>query len=134
MRVVLDTNEYISAFVFGGIPRQILERAELGEYELIVAIHIREELERVLTHKFKWPFDRIAWATDPIWETAHFAMPRATITASRDEADNRILECAVESGAAVIVTGDKDLLTLTPFEGILIVTANEFIRLLDGKR
>ncbi len=132
MRAVLDTNEYISAFVYGGPPRSILERAERGEYELVVSAHIREEVERVLFDKFKWSRVRIAQAVNPIWEIADFVTPQKTISASRDETDNRILECAIESGADVIVTYDKDLLVLTPFEGIPIVRAHEFIDILDG--
>lgn len=59
--------------------------------------------------------------------------PQATIAASRDDTDNRILECAVEFGTSVIVTGDNDLLCLHPFEGILIVGARDFIRYLGGQ-
>jgi putative PIN family toxin of toxin-antitoxin system len=97
-----------------------------------VSAHIREEVERVLFDKFKWSRVRIAQAVNPIWEIAHFVMPRKTISPSRDETDNRILECAIESGAGVIVTYDKDLLVLTPFEGIPVVRAHEFIDILDG--
>ena len=99
MRAVLDSNEYISALVFGGIPRQILERAERGDFEIVVSAHIRQEVERVLSDKFDWSLKRIAHAIDliqfdPLWEIAHFVTPRASISASRDETDNRILECA----------------------------------------
>jgi predicted nucleic acid-binding protein len=92
MRAVLDTNEYISALVFGGPPRDILERAERGEFELVVSAHIREEIERVLIDKFKWSRTRVATAINPIWEIAHFVAHGKTISASRDETDNRILE------------------------------------------
>jgi putative PIN family toxin of toxin-antitoxin system len=132
MRAVLDTNEYISGFVFGGPPRQVLMRAEEGKYELVVSAHIREEVERVLADKFKWPVERIALAIDPLWEIAHFVTPQVSIAASRDETDNRILECAIESGAVVIVTNDNDLLVLNPFQGIFILKAHEFLAALDS--
>jgi putative PIN family toxin of toxin-antitoxin system len=132
MRAVLDTNEYVSALVFGGLPREILQRAERGDFELVVSAHIREEVERVLCDKFGWTLERVAEAIDPLWEVAHFVTPREKISASRDETDNRILECAIESGAQVIVSFDNDLLTLTPFEGIRILKAREFIELLDS--
>lgn len=133
MRAVLDTNEYISAFVFGGPPRDVFQCAERGEYELVVSAHIREEIERVLTGKFGWSLEQIAWAVDPLWEIAHFVTPQGTITASRDETDNRILECAVESGAEVIVTNDKDLLVLNPFQDIYILRAHEFLAALTSR-
>jgi putative PIN family toxin of toxin-antitoxin system len=131
MRVVLDTNEYISALVFGGLPRKVLERAEQGYFELVVSAHIRDEIERVLCDKFNWTLERVAVAIDPLWEVAHFVTPRETVSASRDETDNRILECAIEAGAQIIVSYDNDLLSLTPFEGIRIVKAREFLELLD---
>src|ERR1700728_5000811 len=127
MRAVLDTNEYISAFLFGGAPREVLQRAERGEYEFVVSAHIREEIERILASKFGWSIEQIQWAVDPLWEIAHFVTPQVTVTASRDETDNRILECAVESGAEVIVTNDKDLLVLNPFQEIYILRAHEFL-------
>ena len=132
MRAVLDTNEYVSALVFGGIPRQILERAERGDFELVVSAHIREEIERVLCDKFDWSLERVAQALDPLWEMARFVAPQEIVSACRDETDNRILECAIEAGAEVIVSYDNDLLTLTPFEGIRILKAREFIELLDS--
>lgn len=132
MRAVLDTNEYVSALVLGGIPRRILERAEQGEFELVVSAHIREEVEDVLCDKFEWSLERVAQALDPLWEIAHFVTPQETVAASRDESDNRILECAIESGAQVIVSYDNDLLVLTPFRGIRILTAREFIEVLDS--
>jgi putative PIN family toxin of toxin-antitoxin system len=132
MRAVLDTNEYISAFMFGGAPREVLQRAERSEYELVVSAHIREEIERVLTGKFGWSLEQIAGAVDPLWEIARFVTPQVPISASRDETDNRILECAVESGAEVIVTNDNDLLVLNPFQDIYILRAHQFLAALDS--
>ena len=45
----------------------------------------------------------------------------------RDPNDDMVLDCAVACGAQIIITGDKDLLTMNPFEGILIVTPAEFL-------
>jgi predicted nucleic acid-binding protein len=47
----------------------------------------------------------------------------------RDPNDDVVLECAVVSGAQAIVTGDKDLLVLDPYDGIRIVTPAEFLAL-----
>lgn len=40
-----------------------------------------------------------------------------------------VLECAIVAGAEIIVSGDKDLLVLNPYEGIRILTAAEFLAL-----
>jgi predicted nucleic acid-binding protein len=60
MKAVLDTNEYISGLVFGGLPREILEHAERGDFELVVSDHIRYEIERVLSDKFDWPLKSVS--------------------------------------------------------------------------
>ncbi len=51
--------------------------------------------------------------------------PTIKINVCRDEADNRILECALDGGADSIVTGDNDLLDLKTFKGIKIVRIND---------
>jgi predicted nucleic acid-binding protein len=45
----------------------------------------------------------------------------------RDPDDDMVLECAVVAGAQLILTGDKDLLSLNPYKGILILTPAEFL-------
>jgi predicted nucleic acid-binding protein len=49
------------------------------------------------------------------------------VTACDDQADNRILECALEAQAQVIITGDDDLLRLKRFESIRILTPRAFL-------
>jgi uncharacterized protein len=51
MRIVVDTNVFISALLWGGKPQQILKIAEEGKIKLIVSEEIRAELERKLTTK-----------------------------------------------------------------------------------
>ncbi len=57
-------------------------------------------------------------------------IPKALTAVCRDPEDNRVLECALESRAQYIVSGDKDLLELKEFRGIRIVRAAEFLSLL----
>ncbi len=45
----------------------------------------------------------------------------------RDPNDNKFLELAIEAGAACIITGDKDLLVLHPFQNIQILSASDFL-------
>jgi putative PIN family toxin of toxin-antitoxin system len=127
MRVVADSNVYISAAAFGGVPLLVLHCAERGEIELYASAAIQEEVHRVLREKMHWLPARIAEAFAPIWELAHFVKPKREVHVSRDEADNRILECAVAGDAEMIVTGDRDLLDLSEYEGIRIVTPRQFI-------
>jgi predicted nucleic acid-binding protein len=55
LRVVLDTNVYVSAFVFGGAPLEILTLGIRGHLAVFVSAPILEELQTVLRRKFEWP-------------------------------------------------------------------------------
>ncbi len=126
--VVLDTNVFISAFVFGGIPRQVVRLAETGAFTLAVSEAIRAETEQVLALKFRWPQKRVAQACGPTWAIADVIVTKTMIEAADDPDDNRILECAWDARSAVIVTGDRDLLRLNPYRSIAIATPAEFLR------
>jgi predicted nucleic acid-binding protein len=59
MRVVLDTNIFVSALEFGGIPLHRLEQARAGEFEVAISTPIVDEIKRVLREKFGWPESRL---------------------------------------------------------------------------
>ena len=63
-----------------------------------------------------------------ICEFTRSADPKEKIAALKeDESDNRILECAVDAKAHVIITGDKHVHALGPFRGIAIMSPREFL-------
>jgi predicted nucleic acid-binding protein len=64
-----------------------------------------------------------------IARAAGVAQPRRRVAVLEDGPDNRILECAIEAGADLIVTGDRHLLKLREFEGIAIVRLRDFLRM-----
>jgi putative PIN family toxin of toxin-antitoxin system len=127
IRTVLDSNVYVSAIVFGGNPRAILELAEQGSFEVSVSDPIKADVERVLALKFTWTKERIDEATTYLWTLAHTIMPRQTVSDCIDPDDNRVLECALEARAKVLVTGDNHLLQLHPYREISILTPKQFL-------
>lgn len=127
IEVVLDSNIYVSALVFGGNPRAILELAEQGLFEVSVSGPIQAEVERVLALKFSWPRARIGEATAYLWTLAHVTVPQQTVTDCHDPNDDRVLECALEAQAKVLVTGDNHLLRLHPYRQISILTPKQFL-------
>ena len=130
LRVVVDSNVYVSAFVFGGVPRTVLSAAEFGEFELFLSPTICREVERTLSQKFEWEHTRIELACRPLWTIATMAEPQQTVRIADDQDDDRILECAVAAKSQVIVTGDDDLLRLKSFERIRILTPRAFLNLI----
>lgn len=126
-RIVLDTNVYISAFLYGGKPKQVLELVLARQVHLLISIPLQSELQRVLRDKFSFTPRDLAAKTDVLWKHAEWISPRRRLSLCRDESDNRVLECAAEGRADVVVTGDRDLLDLPAMEGFAILTPAEFL-------
>ena len=124
--VVADTSVYVSALVFGGVPQAALIQILNPPFSIAVSEEIKAELKQTLTHKFAWPDVRVAEACRFLWANAVWCEPVA-VQASRDPDDDHVLGCALTASAKVIVTGDKDLLSLHPFRGIAVVTPAAFL-------
>jgi putative PIN family toxin of toxin-antitoxin system len=129
MIVVVDSNVWISALQFSGgrgNPGRAVDRA-IREGTIATCSQIEDETIRILAEKFGWSIDD---ATEKLDGFLAFAL-RVEISGSlhvcRDPNDDMVLECAVASGAKMIVTGDKDLLAMNPYGGIQIVTPAEFV-------
>ena len=129
LKVVLDTNVLISAILFGGKPRQILEKAVRGEIRLCLSESILEELGGVLRRsKFDYSPEMIQFILTELTGIADFVNPSETIDiVLEDPDDNRILECAVEAEANYIITGDFHLLKLSRYRNIEVVNVVGFL-------
>lgn len=127
MRVVADTNVLLSALIFGGSPEEIINLARDGQLDLLVSSHILLELTKVLKSKFDWREADVADAVRSIGYSSQLVKPETVINKITDDADNRVLECAVDGEAGFIVTGDHHLLDLESFRGIRILKARELL-------
>lgn len=135
MRVVIDTNVLISAIFWSGRPKQLLHEVRRGHVTFLSSEPLLSELREILTRNDK-PFNLSSEAADHVIRTlsgfAEIVTTVSHITACADEADNRVLECAVDGGAEYIVTGDQGLLNLRYFRGAAIVSVAEAFRHLPG--
>jgi putative PIN family toxin of toxin-antitoxin system len=133
LRVVFDTNVYVSAMNFSGIPNELLRRTITKEVKLFASEEIFAELYGVLTKKFQYPPRRIADADEFLRGIATVVHPKHSVSVVKERiADNRILECSVSARADYLVTGDKrHLLPIRKFRGVRIVTPAEFLSILD---
>lgn len=129
IKVVLDTNVLISAILFGGKPRQILEKAIRGEMRLCLSEPILEELRGVLQRsKFDYSPEMIQFILTELAGIADFVNPSEMIDlVLEDPDDNRILECAVEAKANYIISGDFHLLKLSRYRNIEVLNAAAFL-------
>lgn len=128
MKVVFDTNIYISAFAIpGGKAEDAYFYAVKGKIKLYTSIPILTETARILQTKFKWDRLHITKLLKTINRTATVVISQKNIHILQDEPDNRILECAVKADANFIVTGDKELLALEKFKNTDIISLASFI-------
>jgi len=128
LRVVLDTNVLISALAFQGIVRRVWGLAQEDKFTVFASPFILEELERNLIKLGLSPAN-ISLLIDDVQNTARTIHPTShTSVIEKDITDNRILECATDAKADVLVTGDiKHIRPLGFFEGIEILTPREFL-------
>jgi uncharacterized protein len=129
--VVLDTNVYISALMFAGEPAEVFSLVLHEQVRLIISPSIAEEIRRVLEQKFKWESEKAERVIARIKSNALLVTPSCRISVIREvDADNRILECAVEGRAHYIISGDKrHILPLVQYEGIKIFSPSMFMQL-----
>ena len=136
-KAVFDTNVYISALGFGGIPEQLLELATGPgrQFQLYTSHDILKEIMKVLgSDKFKFTKEEIADAISVIDDAADVVSPGIRLNIIKHKTDNRILECAVKARVDYIVSGDKHLLGLKEYKGIRSITPAQFLKILEEKR
>lgn len=127
VRVVFDTNIYISALAIpGGNAEDAYLEAVHGTFELYTSVAILTETARVLQTKFDWADDKIREAVQDIGQVATVLRPRPTLHILDDEPDNRILECAVAAQAEFVVSGDRHLLALKQHADITMISLTDF--------
>jgi putative PIN family toxin of toxin-antitoxin system len=132
MRIVLDTNIFISSFFWGGNPRKLMTRIIDGKDNLFTSVEILQEVFSVMSRpKFNVPSYRVVHFIDSIREISLQVIPTGLVQGvCRDSDDDKILECAVLGDVDFIVSGDNDLLSIKKFCGIPIVTATEYFAIL----
>jgi uncharacterized protein len=128
VRLVLDTNVLIAAFVSRGMCHELLEHCQ-REHELITSEVILGEFEGNLLSKFKVPPVAAREATALLASRMRSVTPKPLeVPVCRDADDDWVLATALEGACTCIITGDKDLLTLKRFRNIDILAPAEFWR------
>jgi putative PIN family toxin of toxin-antitoxin system len=129
VKVVLDTNVFVSGVFFGGPPHKILEAWRDGEVQLVLSPAILEEYQRVMRElSVQFPGIEVETLLDFLIVHSEIVLPPALAPViEADPSDDKFLECAVAGEATCIVTGDKHLLKLPSFKGVSILKPREFV-------
>ena len=130
MRVVFDTNIFISALIFPqSSADEALQKIIQGEDHLIISKAILDELLGVLARKFSRDREALARVAVLLADIGLLVRPGHKINVLSDAADNRILECAVKGQADIIVTGDQAILNLGNYMGIKILSLRQYLEI-----
>ena len=129
MRIVLDTNVLISGIYFSGLPGKILQAWSSGKFQLVASIEILEEYldvaERLANRYHDVEYKEILGL---IVENAHLVQTTALPEPVCDDADDdKFLACALSSNTNIIVSGDSDLLRVSGYCGIQVLTPKAFL-------
>lgn len=128
MRLVLsDTSLWISAIQFRGLPLEALRHA-VSRDTLLTCSELEDEIVRVLSQKFGHRESNVRAQLQVMLENAvRVKISRSVSGICRDPNDDFILECAAIGNADLIVTGDKDLLSLNAYGTIRILTPRQYL-------
>ena len=129
MKVVVDTNVFISGIFWKGNSNKILNLWKEGRITTIVSAEMLSELTKVLSDfKIKLPEDMIKQWANMILSNSILLEPKEKINAVKDDPkDNIFLEAAATGKAEYIITQDKHLLRLRTYQGIKIIRPEELL-------
>ncbi|MCP2731364.1 putative toxin-antitoxin system toxin component, PIN family [Limnofasciculus baicalensis] len=134
MRYVFDTNVIISALLFeNSKPAQALRYA-LANGEVLLSIELIEELNEVLGRE---RFNRYVTSEareeflEALVERSVLVEIIENVQECRDPKDDKVLELALNGEAQYIISGDRDLLVLHPFRGVVVIAADELLRRIE---
>ena len=126
MRIVFDTNVIVAGLAAQGLCHELIE-VHLPLHEAVVSVVLWDELTEVLEGKLGLEPQDLPFL-DLYKRHATWVDPRSfDAPVSRDPNDDWVLATALAGDAAVIVTGDEDLLSLGSFQKIEIITPRQFL-------
>ena len=134
MIVFLDTNVLVSALATRGLCSDVL-RETLSFHQLVISPPLLTELERILQEKIKLPNNLITESLEFLKQTSITSEPiDRAIPELKDKDDVPIINSALNGGAELFVTGDKEVLKLKKVDEMMIVDPRSFWELLKSQQ
>jgi uncharacterized protein len=129
VRVILDTNVFISGVFFAGPPYEILKAWQDGKIKMLLSPEIFEEYERVgkaLSDQF--PSINLDSILSFVTIKAEIILAQElSERVSEDPDDDKFLACALSGKCKVIISGDKHLIRVSGFKGIEVIRPRHFL-------
>ena len=127
-RVVVDTNVFVSAFIWGGQPKKVIQEWLRGKFILLLSPFLLSEIILVL-QRFGFSRRDLEKIREILEDNSLKFIPPRKTRQCRDAKDNRVLDLCLAAKADFLVTGDKDLLVLKKFRQTKILAPKEFLTL-----
>ena len=133
LRIVLDTNVWISILLDGTLAKELDPLSRERKVEVCLSRPLVAELARVLGYPRvsstleKAGIQEVAALARIVKSSTMVRTWRTVRKISEDDADNRILECALYAKADFILSGDKHILRLGQFKGAKILSPRKFL-------
>jgi putative PIN family toxin of toxin-antitoxin system len=123
LKIVPDTGFYIAAALKNGYARTYLigKGSKYLSYQLYSSESILLEVQDKLENKFGFDRPLVVGVINDIRKVVIIVHPMQNVKAVRDPDDNKILECALEAKAEVVLSFDKDLLDMKGYKGIKMI-------------
>lgn len=136
MKVVLDTNIFISGIHWSGSSEKILYAWFDNRFEFVCSESIIEEITETLMN-FRIPLsmnDLLKWIII-ISERAVIVKPSEKLDIVKEDSDdNKFLEAAIAGNAQYIISQDKHLLRIKEFRKVKIITPEKFLKILESTK
>jgi uncharacterized protein len=129
MKVVIDTNVFISGIFFTGPPYRILKAWQDGKIEILLSHEIFDEYHRVGNElAYKFPKTDLTRIFEYLLIHAEFIIvQKLPVQICDDPDDDKFIACAIAGKSNLIVSGDKHLLKISGYEGINVLTPRIFV-------
>ncbi|MGD0753276.1 MAG: putative toxin-antitoxin system toxin component, PIN family [Anaerolineales bacterium] len=129
MKVVLDTNVFVSGVFFSGPPYQILQAWKDGKIQMVVSPEILDEYRRVGEVLAE---EHPAISLEPvlayvIQNAVAFSVIPLPEKVCEDPDDDKFLACALASGSNLVVSGDRHLLKVSGYQNIEVLKPRYFL-------
>jgi uncharacterized protein len=137
LKVVMDTNVFVSGVFFSGPPYQILQAWQAGDFEIVVSQEILDEYKRVgeILAEERPKVDLNPILTFIVEHAKVYKPVKLKEPICEDPDDDKFFACAIASESKIIISGDKHLLKLSGYEGIEVLKPRDFLdRYLGNKK
>ncbi len=129
MKIVLDTNDFVSGIFFGGPLAEILAARQEGRLELVVSVEILDEYQRVCGELAAsspgiepGPFLALVTIGATLVES-----PPLSAQVCVDPDDDKFLSYAIAADSKYVISGDRQLLATTGYHGIQVIRPRDFV-------